>query len=291
MLDAIDVVAAGHRPAAVLADGLQYRSERRVEDAPQRQHRQPDQHVGEVVEGDGGLDRVAPGPEAQRELGDAAQPIVAAGYVGQVEADEVEELGEGQGQHREVDAAPAQAEEADDEAAHAGEEEPRAEPEPERAHVQPGERDAAAVGAEAVVGGVAEGEQAGVAVEQVEAHGQQAEDQHLGRHGAIGHDEGEDREEDPEREHRVRAHPRGDRAERAHSASPASPKRPLGRTSSTTAMTTKTMISAALGMKRVVRPTTCPMSRPATTAPSRLPMPPTTMTTNDSITMVTPISA
>ena len=50
-------------------------------------------------------------------------------------------------------------------------------------------------------------------------------------------------------------------------------------------------MSESLGAKKVVRLTTSPMSRPATTAPSRLPMPPTTTTTNDSMIMVTPISA
>src|SRR6185295_18199634 len=291
VLDAVDVVPTGHRATAVLADGLQHRSEGGVEDAPERHHRQPHQDVGEVVKAERALDGVLPRPQPKGELGDAAQAVVAAGHVGQVEGDEVEHLGEGEGQHREVDPAPAQAEEPDDRAAQRGQQQPRGEPEPERAHVQLRERDAAAVGAEAVVRGVAEGEQPGVAVEQVEAHGEQAEYQHLGGHGAVGHDEREDREEDPEGEHRVRRDAKRAAPEHAHSSRPASPKRPLGRTSSTTAITRNTMMSAALGMKRVVRPTTWPMSSPATTAPSRLPMPPTTMTTNDSMTMVTPISA
>ena len=50
------------------------------------------------------------------------------------------------------------------------------------------------------------------------------------------------------------------------------------------------MISESFGAKNVVRLTTSPMMMPATTAPSRLPMPPTTTTTNDSITIVMPIS-
>ena len=56
-------------------------------------------------------------------------------------------------------------------------------------------------------------------------------------------------------------------------------------------MAMKTMISASAGAKYVVSPTTWPIRSPATTAPTRLPMPPTTITTNDSMTMVTPISA
>src|SRR6266571_2631883 len=227
--DAVDVVAARHRAVPVLADGLEHGAERRVEDPLEPGHRQPDQRVGEVVEAELGVEGEGRRPEPELELGDAAQPVVAARPVGQVEGDEVEELGEGQRQHGEV-----------------------------------------------------------------EAEGEEAEDQHLGRQRLVGQEEREYREEDEEGEHRAGPHPHGERADRgpaAHSSSPASPKSPLGRTSSTTAITTNTMISASLGAKNVVRPTTWPIKMPATTAPTRLPMPPTTTTTKDSITMVTPISA
>ena len=114
VLDARDVVAAGGGAVAVLADRLQHGAERRVEDALERGHREADQHQREVVEDD----RVGrAGSEPGQDDGghrDAPQAVVAAGPVGQVEADEVEELREGQRQHREVDAAPAQAEEAED---------------------------------------------------------------------------------------------------------------------------------------------------------------------------------
>src|SRR5205809_871183 len=149
-----------------------------------------------------------------------------------MERDEVEELREGQRQHREVDAAAAQREEADEGAPQQRETDAGAERQPQRADLQLGQRDAGAVRAEAPVGGVAEGEQSRVAVEQVEAEGQQPVDQHLGGQRLVGHDERKDPEDDEEGEHRM----------------------------------------------------------PAATAPSRLPMPPTTTTTNDSITIVMPIS-
>src|SRR5205085_2796251 len=170
-------------------------------------HREADDDESEVVEDDGAIRWQPPAAEADRRHRDAAQPVVAAGPVGQMEADEVEELREGQREHREVDAAAAQAEEPDDRAA----------------------------------------------------------------------------------EHRVPPHPR--RRSPFHSSNPASPSRPLGRNSSTSAMKTKTMISASFGAKNVVRPTIWPIRSPEMTAPSRLPMPPTTTTTNDSMMMVTPISA
>src|SRR5688572_2740618 len=182
-----------------------------------------------------------------------------------MEADEVQQLREGEREHGEVDPAPPQAQVADDGAAHDGEGEARPQPQPEGVHLQLRERDAGAVGAEAVVRGMAERQEARVAVEHVEAEGEEAEDQDLGGERLVGHQEGKDGEEDHEAEHR----PRGDGARQArdHSISPASPKRPLGRTSSTTAITTKTMISASLGAKYVVRLTTSPMRMPATMAP------------------------
>src|SRR5438132_769506 len=176
---------------------------------------------------------------------------------------------------------------------HGGEERPRREPQPERAQLELGKRDARAVGAKAVVGGVAEGQESRIAVEEIEAEREEAEDQHLRGKRLVGDQEREDGEEDSERPHRMAAQPSSDsgRAGHPHSMSPASPKKPLGRTRRTSAITTTTMISASLGAKKVVMPTTCPIIIPATTAPSRLPIPPTTTTTNDSMTMVTPISA
>src|SRR6266849_2241584 len=281
VLDAPDVIAARRRAVAVLADRLEPGD------------REAYQREGEVVEGQRALDADLPAEEVHGQLRNAAQSVVAARQVGQVKGDEVQELGEGEREHGEVNAAAPQTKEADDHAAQDGEQRPRGESEPERAQLELGERDARAVGAEAVVGGVAEGQEPRVAEEEIEAQREEAEDQHLRGERLVGDQEREDGEEDRERPHRMAAHPSGDgaRAGHPHSMSPASPKRPLGRTRRTSAITTKTMISASLGAKKVVMPTTCPIMIPATTAPRRLPTPPTTTTTNDSMTMVTPISA
>ena len=96
-----------------------------------------------------------------------------------MEGDEVQELSEGEGKHGEVDAAPPEAEEADGGAAEHGEKRARGESEKERADLELGERDAGAVGAEPVVGRVAEGQEPRVPVEQVEAQREETEDQHL----------------------------------------------------------------------------------------------------------------
>src|SRR5262249_59436847 len=98
-----------------------------------------------------------------------------------VEGDEVEHLREGEREHGEVDAAPPEAEEPDQRAADHGGYEPYAEREPERGHLELRQRDASAVGAEAVIGRVTEREQAGVAIEKIEAQGEEPVDQHLRR--------------------------------------------------------------------------------------------------------------
>src|SRR2546426_1000718 len=156
-----------------------------------------------------------------------------------------------------------------------------------------GQGDAGSVRAEPIVGGVTEREEPGVAIEEVEAEGEEAEDQYLRRERLVRDEKRKDGEEEDEGGDRVRRRPGRQPAKRLshHSAKPASPKSPLGLTRSTTAITTKTTISASLGAKNVVRLTISPMSRPATMAPARLPMPPTTTTTKQSMMISTPISA
>src|SRR5881296_3651292 len=284
VLDARDVVAARRRTVGVLADRLQHGAERRVQDALERRHREADDHQREVVEDDRAIEGQPPAPEADGRHCDAPQPVVAARPVGEVEPDEVEQLGEGERQHREVDAAAAQAEESDEGAADQGRREPDPEREPQRRHLELGERDARAVRAESPVRCGPERQQSRVAVEEVEPEREEPVDQHLRAERLVRHEPGENREDDEEAEHGMPPDPR-------HSSNPASPSRPLGRNSRTSAMKMKTTISASLGAKNVVRPTIWPMSSPEITAPSRLHMPPTTTTTNDSMMIVTPISA
>src|SRR5439155_13952462 len=199
-LDAARVVAARGGALAVLADRLEHGAEGRVEDALEGGDRRDDECQGEVVEGERRVERDRGAGEYQRRQGDPAEAVVAAGPVGEVEPDEVEELGERERQHREVDAPPAQAEEADHRAARRREAEPRREPEPQRADLELRERDTGAVGAEPPVRGVAKGEQPRVAVEEVEAEGEEAVDQDLRGERLVRDQEREDREDDEERD-------------------------------------------------------------------------------------------
>src|SRR6266702_1481484 len=159
VLDPPDVIAARRRAVAVLTDRPEHGAEGRVEDPFEPSNGETHQRESEVVKGERALDADLPAEEVHGQLRNAAQSIVAARDVGQVEVDEVQELGEGQREHGEVDAAAPQTEETDGRAAQDGEERPRREPQPERAQLELGKRDARAVGAEAVVGGVAEGQE------------------------------------------------------------------------------------------------------------------------------------
>src|SRR5262249_25016878 len=223
--------------------------------------------------------------------GDPAQPVVAAGEIREVERDEVEELGKREREHREVDAASPQAEKPGHRATRRRHQQTHPEGNPQRADLELRHADAGGVGAETVVGGGPEGQQSRVAVEKIEAEGHEPVREHLGRQRRVRHDERKDGEEDRERNHGMRHDPGRNGTECSHSASPASPKRPLGLTSSTAAITRKMTISASFGAKNVVRLTISPMRSPATTAPGRLPMPPTTTTTKHSMMISTPISA
>src|SRR5438132_2474666 len=98
-LDAADVIAARGGALAVLADRLEDGAEGRVENALEAGDGERDEREGEVVEGERGVERDRGAGEDQRRQVDPAEPVVAPGPVGEVEPDEVEELGEREGQH------------------------------------------------------------------------------------------------------------------------------------------------------------------------------------------------
>src|SRR5262249_44364398 len=273
----------GLRAVAVLADRREHRPEGRIQDPAQTEDREGNPEEREVVEAHWIVQRDLPSEEAEGQLRDAAQAVVTAREIRQVEGDEVEQLGEGEREHREVDAAAAEREEADDRAARARGRDADGQGQPHRGPAELRERDPRPVGAEAEVGGVAERQEAGVAVEQVEADREETIDEHLRGQRLVGNDERQDREEGDDRHAGMLRDPPEDGSHVPYSARPGSPKRPLGRTRSTTAMTRNTTISAILGAKKLVTLTTSPIRRPATTAPKRLPMPPTTTTTKHSM--------
>ena len=109
---------------------------------------------------------------------DPLEPVVASCERIPLEDDVEDELAEGHREDRKVDAPQAHAEEAEDSGRRTGRNHRRGEADKKRPvglhHQQPRR-----IRAHAVVGGVAEAQLSHVAEDQVEAHGEQAEDQYL----------------------------------------------------------------------------------------------------------------
>ena len=103
------VVAEAARALFVVAQRLQGAAERRVRDAPQQPHAGDDAGQREGVEG---------GIAGQHRPRHALQPVLAARQVGPFEGDLEGDLRKRQGQQREIQAAAAQDDDADDRRQH-----------------------------------------------------------------------------------------------------------------------------------------------------------------------------
>ncbi len=148
------------------------------------------------------------------------------------EGDEIEDLAEGDRHHGEIDAAPPRDERAERRAGDDAEQ--HAEGDGEwRAGRQQLQRQPGAVGAEAEIGGMAEGQYAGEAEEEIERHGAEAEYKHAGAERLVAVHErqpkGRGEEGKPDG---------GEVGAQLHDITPSSPISPRGRTSKTTAMMT-----------------------------------------------------
>ena len=166
--------------------------------------REAEQH--EIVEGvRAGQDVELEEAEVDRLAREAAQAVVAAGERAPLEGDVVEHLAEGDRHHGEIDAAPPHDQQAEDRAADAAEQD-AAEHRERRARRQIFQRQPGAIGAEPEIGGVAEGQHAGEAEQEVERHRGQPQHQHAGGERGIaaerrhpvgrGQQHGPDRHED-----------------------------------------------------------------------------------------------
>ncbi len=107
----LDRIALERRTQLVLADRDQHMPERRARQAQQqKEHRERDQRDKQVVgEGIVEIDR------SDAAALEAAKAILAAGHIGPAERDRIGESGQRERQQREINAAPAQDQEADDE--------------------------------------------------------------------------------------------------------------------------------------------------------------------------------
>src|SRR5512134_330610 len=222
----------------------------------------------------------------------AAEAVLAAGHLGPAEGDRVGERRERQRQQREVHAAPAQDQHADDRGEH-GDERHRQQDRHGDLAAEPvllGER--GGIRADAEPGAVPEGREPGESHEQVESHGRDGEAHHDGggvhRQPDHGHDE---RQCDQcERAYPQRAVLRERLAGRHSNFSMRSPSKPRGRNSSTRNISTYIEASPAAGTKWMVMPRTTPTSSAASTTPQKLPSPPITTTTKATVMISAPIA-
>src|SRR6266581_993966 len=239
----------------VLSDRREHAPEGRADHAPEdpeaARHQHHRQQIEVIARAEAAQQRQRAHPR-QVGIGDLGHPLLAAGDFVPLEADRPDDLREGQREHREVDAREAHAEEAEDEREGAGQHAGRGKGE-EKRHAGLLHEDAGGVGADAEVGGVAEGDEAGVADQEIEADREEAHDDHVGRDERV-----EARAERGDEE-------RGDHDERAprHAGKALDhrsgrPRRPQGRTMSTTAMSAKTEKIEKRGKMRMPKDSTWP---------------------------------
>src|SRR5262249_15059006 len=216
-------------------------------------------------------------------VGNLGHTLLAAGDVVPLEADRPHDLGEGQGEHGEVDLGQPHAEEPEHEAG---------QPRPvSRSRKVQRERDgqllhedASGVYADTEVGGVTEGDEARVANEEVQADSEQPHDGDVGRDERVepraerGNEErGDDHERSPGNAGETIDHRSG------------RPRRPHGRTMSTTAMSAKTEKIEKRGKMRMPNESTWPYTMEPRNVPQNEPSPPMTTTMNASTMISTSI--
>src|SRR2546425_3134323 len=119
--------------------------------------------------------RAPPLDPAEIRIGDLRHALLAPGDLVPLEADRPHDLREGQRQHREIDAFEPHAEKTEDEGARPGQR-TRGGPRQQERRAELLHEDTGRVGAHPEVGGVAEGHEAGVAHQQVEARGEERPD-------------------------------------------------------------------------------------------------------------------
>ena len=187
-------------------------------------------------------------------VGDLGHALLASRHLVPLEADGPDDLGEGQGEHGEVDARQAHAEEAEHEGEEPGDHARGGKGE-EEGHPELLHEDAGGVGPDAEVGGVAEGNEPGVPNEEVKAGGEQCPDDDI-----VGEERVEAR---AQRRHEERGdqHEKtpGDSGEQVHGGYlRGRPSRPQGRRTRTVAMRAKMAKMEKRGKKRMPKDSTWP---------------------------------
>ena len=176
------VVAERDRLGLVLANAAQHRAERRAHQGEAEEEGADQAGEHEIVEA--GLAGERGEAQGACRARNPRQAIRSAGHRGPLEGDGIEQLGEGERQHREGNAGRQRAHPSDADRDEAGQQRCGKHREQQR-HAGVEQQPAAGIGPQAIGGGMAERNEPCVAEHEVEAHGEQPEDQRLGeqRHG------------------------------------------------------------------------------------------------------------
>src|SRR5712691_504257 len=209
--------------ALVVTNGQQRRPDRRGDEGTAERVRAGEADRHEVVVA--GLRPEPREPERPRRPWHAGQAVGAAGHAVPLVGDGIEQLSEGQCEHRERHAGRARAEPTDGDGDERGDEGGPDHHERQRPSEMQ-EQQRGRVGAEPVRGGVTERVEPGVADEQIETDGEEAEDHRFGQRG-------DDKRGERERRRREGDGPDTEQPAPRHSSRP---KRPRGRSTSTAIM-------------------------------------------------------
>jgi hypothetical protein len=234
----VDRNAEEARAPLVFTDGKQGSAEGRTQEPGHRAGRDREEHEHKIIERDGAVQEIDRSEaKIERLTLPSYEAVIATGHRVPAESDEVKRLAEGDRHHGEIDAAQADDHRPDDRGSNGSGE--RADDDAEaRARHEIFQRHAGTVSAKAEICGVAEGEHAGIAEQEIQRHRREPEHDDTSAEFGIAPDRRQ-----PIR-HAEQKQP-DDCGRRAflqivalHQKRPSSPKRPRGRTNSTAAIIT-----------------------------------------------------
>ena len=187
------VVPTGRRALLILTNRFNHGAKRRIENARDKPQREGHEHQDHVVL----VERVQEVNADARQVNsfhlDAAQTVLTAGPPVGLVKNVVHDLRQGQRHHRKINSPRPDGKVADDQPGQARCDHPHGNgspPGPARMH----HRDARQIGSDTQKGRMAKRQHAGIAKQQIEAHGIQAKDQDIDGQGVVRHQERKDQQ-------------------------------------------------------------------------------------------------
>src|SRR5262249_2033300 len=281
-------------PRLVVANGLERLPEWRVDDEPHHRNaeREHGKHVEVIPMGEEVGLVLVPGRDPQELRRRDAEAVGAARDPEELEGQAPQHLGQRQRQDGKEDARVADAGVSEERGHHDGCGDGAGDEQLHRFDLPVPDHERHCIGANAEVRGVAEGEEAGVAQEEIETESGDGHDQAVGEQDGLirVYDPGEKNEQHQDRDcpgHRL--HWRAPVGRSGHGAHAFFPKSPAGRTSSTIAAMRYSTASSISGNKLTPISRMVPTSSAPTKAPTRPPRPPATTTMNERTSASPPI--